>query len=62
MKTWLAGAGIGVLSMMFLLGASRTSEPAYARMGIFLFLLGVVAIFVLIHKHTGHPHDQRQNM
>jgi cytochrome c oxidase subunit II len=57
MADWIFGASMGVLSFLGLFLASRAHDIAFQSLGLALFLLGIVIIFVLIHHHTG-PHDE----
>ncbi len=55
MAAFVTGAIMGVLSLVGLFLASRAQDAAFHFFGLLLFLFGVIYIFTLIHRHTGHP-------
>lgn len=57
MAGFVTGTIMGLLSLVGLLLASRAQDGPFHAFGLLLFLFGVVYIFTLIHRHTGHPPD-----
>jgi len=58
MGTWIFGAVMGVLSFVGLFIASRAHDQMLYLFGLLLFVFGVLLIFGLIARHTGHPKNQ----
>ena len=54
MTHWIVGAIMGVFALFGLLVASRAHEGAFHYFGLGLFALGVIAIFAMILRDTGH--------
>jgi hypothetical protein len=55
MASFVTGAIMGLLSIIGLLLASRAHDGTFYVFGLLLFLFGVLFVFALIHRHTGHP-------
>jgi hypothetical protein len=54
MGAFIVGAIMGVISLLGLFLASRAVDGMFYVFGLLLFLFGVLFIFTLIAKHTGH--------
>jgi hypothetical protein len=55
LAAYITGAVMGALSLIGLFLASRAHDGTFYLFGLLLFLFGVLYVFALIHKHTGHP-------
>jgi hypothetical protein len=61
MSQWVAGALMGVLSLLGLFLYSRAADGMFGLFGGLLFLFGLAVIIVLVHKATDYSteaHDE----
>lgn len=58
MGDWVFGAIMGLVSLIGLFMASRAVDGMFYTAGLLLFLFGVLFIFTLIHRNTGHPPEE----
>lgn len=54
---WILGLCMGLLGLAGLIMASGTREDGLYAIGLILFLVNTLAIFVLIGRLVGRPHD-----
>ncbi len=58
MREALSGAGMAVVALIGLLIASRSNHDVVSTIGVMMFVVGVGAIFVLVHRLTGNKTQQ----
>jgi hypothetical protein len=58
MGTWAFGVIMGLVSLIGLFMASRAVDGMFYTVGLLIFLFGVLFIFALIHRHTGHASQE----
>ena len=59
MGAWIFGVVLGFLSLLGLFIAGRAHDAAFELFGFALFAFGVLMIFGLIARYTGHPRGDR---
>gem|GEM_PF-1918658 len=57
MNRWVAGALMGVLSMVGLFLYSRASDGMFGLFGALLFFFGLAVIIVFVHQATDYSHE-----
>jgi hypothetical protein len=53
---WLLGIVMGLISLLGLFLASAATDAVFYGAGLIFFLFGVLMIFGLIARYTGHTH------
>jgi len=53
---WAAGTAMGVLALLGLFLVSRSADGMFTVFGSLLFLFGIAAIVVLVHRATDYRH------
>lgn len=56
---WLLGIVLGVISLLGLFLASNAIDAVFYTVGLIFFLFGVLMIFGLIARYTGHTDTGR---
>ena len=52
---WVLGGIMGLISLLGLVMASHAHDDVFYFVGLLVFLFGVLFIFGLIRRGTGHP-------
>lgn len=59
MASWIIGAVMGLIALFGLLLASRAHDGVFSYFGLALFAFGVLYIYGMVIRATGHPPRQR---
>jgi len=53
---WAAGVAMGVLALLGLFLVSRSADGMFTVFGSLLFLFGIAAVVILVHRATDYSH------